>query len=365
MQQSISLTSNRQKQDEVIANFNRLMLWLAVVIGVATLLFSIPEDGEWYELLPRLGGLCLFGTAAMLTGALLGLIFGVPKSSRRNSAPPALIAADGTQMTLPYNGNSNLEEISDWLTKMIVGIALINWKGIGDALISIRAELENSLDSRLSGLLAMGLIGAYFGLGFTLGYVWSRVFLPRLLSNAERSDFDALSRDHRALVEIESMLDGRAQPDPQIVTTLYDNASPAGRQRIYDQVINSLMQKIELGSKTDSLVPIFQGMLQIPGGQSNVFTTAEYAVALLNSDDGQKGNKLQEAKSYIERWVHAVQRNGALIGYPGHSLLCAHLALVKVLGGMKKTDPEVIDLIKLGRRDARVDAWISQQTTLN
>ena len=302
---------------------------------------------------------------SMVTGGLLGLIFGVPKSNRRNTAPSSTIGADGTQATLPYGGNSNLEEISDWLTKMIVGIALINWQGIGAALGRLKDQLTESLDTSFAGFMAMGLIGAYVGLGFTLGYVWSRIFLPRLLSNAERSDFDALSRDHRALVEFETMLDGRAQPDPRSVTTLYDNASPAGRQRAYDQVIHSLMQKIELGLNMDALVPIFRGLVQVPDFQSSVLRTAEYAVALLNSTNGRTDAKLAEAKVYLDRWAHAVRRNPGLKGYPGHSLLSAHLALVKAIDGAKPTDPDVVDLLNAGRHDARVDAWIRRQKILN
>ena len=83
-----------------------------------------------------LGAGVLGAGASLFVGFLLGFIFCIPRTPNRNNAPAnpgAGGTASGTQ-PVPSSAappsssvqtNSNLEEISDWLTKIIVGVGLV------------------------------------------------------------------------------------------------------------------------------------------------------------------------------------------------------------------------------------------------
>src|SRR6516162_1933083 len=71
------------------------------------------------------GGLMAFGAAAMvmaacfLSGALIGFLFGIPHALSSDSG-----IRSGEQDNRLIT-NTNLEQVSDWLTKIIVGVTLV------------------------------------------------------------------------------------------------------------------------------------------------------------------------------------------------------------------------------------------------
>jgi hypothetical protein len=72
----------------------------------------------------------LFAAASTLSGWLLGLLFGIPRTLARANLPPPATGASGggagaSSAAAPSSRvNTNLEDISDWLTKTIVGVGL-------------------------------------------------------------------------------------------------------------------------------------------------------------------------------------------------------------------------------------------------
>ncbi|HYC58327.1 MAG TPA: hypothetical protein VEK79_02060 [Thermoanaerobaculia bacterium] len=125
----------------------------------------------------------LIALAAALAGAIVGFIFGIPKSA----ATATSTTASGTvTATSEYQGNSNLEQISDWLTKILVGASLVQ---LGE----IRAEFDK-FGSRLDASGSMGTAGwiagpaiviAYFVAGFLLAYLWARIYMARALTGED------------------------------------------------------------------------------------------------------------------------------------------------------------------------------------
>src|SRR4051794_22120465 len=98
-----------------------LLLWLLIVIGLLSLLFPAivkAYAGDWAGGFTTIGtGLFLAG-ASTLCGSILGFLFGVPKREvepKQSNAEPKLHDGEKT-----YQPNTNLEQISDWLTKIIV-----------------------------------------------------------------------------------------------------------------------------------------------------------------------------------------------------------------------------------------------------
>jgi hypothetical protein len=61
--------------------------------------------------------------AALLVGGTLGFLFGVPRTLTGERLPDATL--NGARAAAPgYGANTNLEQISDWLTKILVGIGV-------------------------------------------------------------------------------------------------------------------------------------------------------------------------------------------------------------------------------------------------
>jgi hypothetical protein len=120
-----------------------------------------------------------FGTAAAVAGAaglvggVIGFLFGIPLT------PQAAGHGDDRSGSGSFKPNTNLEQVSDWLTKIIIGVGLVQ---IGHALPAL-SKLATSLKGPLGGLpsssaFGLGLVIYFALLGFLLLYLWSREVLP-------------------------------------------------------------------------------------------------------------------------------------------------------------------------------------------
>jgi hypothetical protein len=114
----------------------------------------------------RLGTANLWAMACISAGALIGFLFGVPRAN------PA--AARGA-----YLHNTNVEAVSDWLTKILVGVSLVNLQTIGAFVDRQAAFLGAALGTGPE--FATGLIVYFFVIGIIQGYILTRMFLPKQL----------------------------------------------------------------------------------------------------------------------------------------------------------------------------------------
>jgi len=148
----------------------------------------------------------LLSLAAAASGALLGFLFGIPRTlaSGPPSAPPpapssgekenssdAHTTAANAQSTSPTNQsrtNTNLEQISDWLTKIIVGITLVEFNTIRGSFVNLVHFLNEKGFGWANGgqLLGFAIIILFAPLGFMCGYVVTRTFLTGLFVAAEK-----------------------------------------------------------------------------------------------------------------------------------------------------------------------------------
>lgn len=170
--------------------------------------FSVPGPAARY-----LGVGLLTAFAALATGCLFGFLFGVPKvvssgEYRLNKAPPAAeIEANedplleqtpgkgGSQTSASsadgaitrFTPSTNLSEVSDWLTKLLLGAGLVQLTHLGapaSALIgSVAAGLvdESGSPSGAAQVTAGAILIAYTVLGFLNGYVVTTLWYARML----------------------------------------------------------------------------------------------------------------------------------------------------------------------------------------
>lgn len=130
----------------------------------------------------------LWALACTTVGAAFGFLFGIPKILQGNQP-----AADETVATasVAYRQqvNTNLTEISDWLTKIIVGLGLINLGRIPEKLGAVAQTLAESIDGgspQSHKAFAYGLIVCFPILGFLAAYLYTRLFLQGAFSRADQ-----------------------------------------------------------------------------------------------------------------------------------------------------------------------------------
>jgi hypothetical protein len=136
---------------------------------------------------------CLIAIACLLVGVLLGFLFGIPRTLQQgdhlnNSAstadPPS--AKDTARRRRTYQVNTNLEEISDWLTKIIVGVGLTELRSVPRLLSALVAYFAPGLGlPPKARVVAAALIIFYLVCGFLAGYLITRLFLAGAFSRAD------------------------------------------------------------------------------------------------------------------------------------------------------------------------------------
>jgi len=153
----------------------------AAVFGYLVGLIAIGCFAAAKSSLTAFAVLWVVGTAAWLAGTALGFIFGVPRVRTAEQTQADVNAlGDSNSIVVP---NTNLEQISDWLTKIIVGATLVQLGQIAEELnelsLAIGRGLGGSEDNLVYATVSGGVIVFFFCAGFLWGYLWCslRVYL--------------------------------------------------------------------------------------------------------------------------------------------------------------------------------------------
>jgi predicted acyltransferase len=146
---------------------------LAIIVGVIMLGIYAWRSQGWLTFATCV----LVAAAALAAGLLLGFLFGIPKTDQPN---PAGGQTQTTPKKLTLKANTNLVEISDWLTKMIVGVGLSQLSTLPGKLKSLAGYFATAFGPPAApGSLVLAILG-YFGIfGFLLGYLWARIYLTK------------------------------------------------------------------------------------------------------------------------------------------------------------------------------------------
>lgn len=131
------------------------LLLMANCAGFLTLSVGVPGS---------FGLASLWAMGCIAAGALIGFLFGVPRAN-----PAARVSGQ-------FLPNTNVEAVSDWLTKIVVGVSLVNLRSIGAFIDGLAADLGPALGTPKT--FATGLIVYFFTVGIIQGYILTRVFLP-------------------------------------------------------------------------------------------------------------------------------------------------------------------------------------------
>lgn len=197
-----------------LKDFRITLTFLSSIVGIGLLFLWLQKVADPYTAF-------LTALACLAVGGIVGFLFGIPRVLQKTDSTGTVqqpgttgepsagsIAAAGA---LPYRlqVNTNLEQISDWLTKIIVGIGLIELRRLPEAMESLSRFVSSGLDLEHPSLQAVSsVLIVYFGiLGFLTGYLITRIYLAGAFYRADwsaQNSFALQAAQVRSNVEKES-----------------------------------------------------------------------------------------------------------------------------------------------------------------
>lgn len=175
-------------------------LAMACVVGVIAILLFGWATKTWSEYLMLIGAAVAISCACIVLGSLAGFLFGIPRTHQEEETQ---LQRTGETQTR-YRANTNLEQISDWLTKILVGVGLTQLTKIPGKLWALAERLAPGLGGFSSSAgFTLSLMGFFSVTGFLVGYLWTRIYFRRVLMSAES---DPISRQevNAKLARVES-----------------------------------------------------------------------------------------------------------------------------------------------------------------
>ena len=115
----------------------------------------------------------LCSSASMALGWALGFLFGIPRA-----------AATGTSTHI----NTNLEQISDWLTKILVGVGLTQLQQLPRALRGLAGYISKDFGNSGNDVLSLSMVLFFGTVGFLVGYLLTRLALQKEFEEVEEQD---------------------------------------------------------------------------------------------------------------------------------------------------------------------------------
>ena len=126
------------------------------------------------------GVMGMWAMACIASGALIGFLFGVPRVNPK------------IQLTSRLIPNANVEAVSDWLTKILVGVGLVNFRSIGEFAARLGAQLAQATGAQ-DPAFAIGLIVYFFVIGIIQGYILTRMFLKAQFDEADSAEVTVIT----------------------------------------------------------------------------------------------------------------------------------------------------------------------------
>lgn len=119
----------------------------------------------------------LLGATALSVGAFFGFLFGIPRAA----------AEDPGNST--YRPSTNLEQVSDWLTKILIGVGLVQLAAISSGLTAIGTLVSGTVSPPPAGVAIVSqlVVVVFLVIGFQSSFLWTRLYYGRIQTLTDRS----------------------------------------------------------------------------------------------------------------------------------------------------------------------------------
>jgi hypothetical protein len=178
-QPDLDAAGRNQSQNGVLVAsvFLGMVITGLVIVCVATI--SVFIEGTATAL--------FWGLGSLLGGGFLGFLFSLPKETENDKEAPKS----------PLQVNTSLSQISDWLTKIIVGVSLVNaqtaYNYFVRAVERLGAGLAFHASLEAAQAFAAGLIVTFFFMGLIGIYLLTRLWISAALARADQLAFGAFT----------------------------------------------------------------------------------------------------------------------------------------------------------------------------
>lgn len=223
-------------------------------------------------------GLLLAGSA-LLGGAFLGFLFGIPRSLQQQNVTESASSPSASGRAA-YGANTSLEQISDWLTKILVGVGLTQLTSLPSALKQFANFAVPGLGGfETSGVFAVALLVYFLICGFLMSYLWTRLRLGKAFSEADtlaviRSEIaivsesqkkaqEQLTIDYEALRLTEKQLES-GDVSQEELDRAFRGTSDLYRTNIYQQANSARRDNWrdpKKKAKMERTIPIFRALI--------------------------------------------------------------------------------------------------------
>ena len=282
----------------------RTLSWI-MLAGVISIIVYAIQASSIAQFAAIAGAGVVVAGASLLVGGLLGFLFGIPRTLQQEP-PASSVDTDGQERRpdserqgVSYRVNTNLEQISDWLTKILVGVGLTQLTAIPEGLRLVADYVASGMGDPIGArIFAIGTLTYFCVCGFLFGYLWTRLFLATALRladltalgvlssqveevsrRAEQADqkMEKLSRqaeiDARALSLVYNVLDagvGADKIDQEELTDALIAASPSVKVQIFEKAhdVRSANWREEAHKPTmERTIPIFRALIASETGE--------------------------------------------------------------------------------------------------
>jgi hypothetical protein len=348
-------------EDLGIATCRRLMQFASC--GVAAIIIYAIQYNHWKSAaVAKIASVGLLTAGASLAaGAVLGFIFGVPRSQRRPSTTAAGTSATGsagsTDSDAQFGANTNLEQISDWFTKTIVGVGLVELSKLPPLLDKLAWYVAGGMGDPNPHAKAVALVViVYFvSTGFLISYLWTRWELTGMSRLSKRvRDLEQSAADAEAVTSVDTWLRNHpAKQDEdkarsQMMNAIKSSSSPT-KARVFvaasDYMRSVPAAKSEIERASDLVLPIFQALVEADGERIFHRNRGQYAFSLMTQPTPDWQNALKMLQEAI-----AIRDRSKEPGWPEYEFARA-ICRIK-LDPQAKSKPEVKSAIDADLRKA-------------
>ncbi len=252
-------------------------LLLVVAAGIIVVMGDAVRHDHWeLGIVARAAGagLLLAGGAFMI-GVLLGFLFGFP------SKADAETIRTGAQPSQSPFYNTNLQEVADWLTKLIVGASLVELSKFPPMLKQFGEYVASSVNPFHRGLYSPSPANAvvnliyFWSCGILFGYIWTRY---EMAVTAHPPDYDS-----EALARVDHWLNqppGSKDDDARAAMMNAIKAASAGaRMRIFLDAERYRRPATE--DVNERSLPVFQALVEADSQEISHRNRGQYALALM------------------------------------------------------------------------------------
>lgn len=290
---------------------------VGAAVGMAAALVFALQAKDAATFLSVVSTAVLVAAAATAAGAFFGFLFGIPRALQSDTAPAPDATDEPTGEKKPgYAANTNLEQISDWLTKILVGVGLTQIGAIPGGVAKYADATAPALGGFSgSAVFSVALLIYFVIVGFLTGYLLTRLYLGPALRRADlasigelKARLDHVERqaesDRQAVAAARRQLGGVG--GETITQGELDAALKAASREVRTQVfydaVNARRTNADAGKRDaiERTIPIFRALIACD--EKNVYhrTHAQLAYALKDQPSPDLTEAIDELTTAIE-----------------------------------------------------------------